>query len=342
MPTLFALMTRGLERVAAEEIAGLTGVRVGSVAYRRVSVEADVPLERLLELRTVDDIYLRVADWTDVGHTRDMLPVFEERATGLMLEDAVAVVAGMRAVAETPTFSVTASFVGKRNYTADEIKKALSHGIQAHYGWSYVEDDREAALNIRVFIEKDEALIGVRLGSHPLHERSYKQVERVGSLRATVAAAMLRLGGVQKEDRVLDPCCGAGTIVIEAGLIGARATGGDLKREAQMAARQNARAAGVNARLEHWDARKLPVGSGTFEYVVSNLPWGRQVEVDDALVTFYREVCEEVERVLVEGGRAVLLTSTPQLLYFERLKIDEQIEISLYGQRPVIVMATIR
>ncbi|MCC6805540.1 MAG: methyltransferase domain-containing protein, partial [Anaerolineae bacterium] len=111
------------------------------------------------------------------------------------------------------------------------------------------------------------------------------------------------------------------------------ARGGDLDAEAVEAARTNAHAASVDIRLETWDARSLPLEAASVDYVVSNLPWGRQIPADAGL---YAAVCREVERVLAPGGSAVLLTSTPELLTFERLHLRQSIEISLFGQTPTI------
>src|SRR5690606_3749488 len=128
---------------------------------------------------------------------------------------------------------------------------------------------------------------------HPQHERPYKVVERPGALKPSVAAAMLVLAAVQPAHRLIDPCCGSGTILIEAGLLGANAQGGDLDAEAVAAARANAQAAQIAIPIEQWDARSLPLPPASVDRVVSNLPWGRQVEVDPGL---YLAICSEVER----------------------------------------------
>ncbi len=248
-------------------------------------------------------------------------------------------IASLRPIPEEPLFSITASFVGRRNYSADEIKQTVAEGVRSVTGWRYSPDDRQADLNLRIFIEHEIAYVGVRLSQHPLHERAYKQVERPASLKPSVAAAMLRLCDLQPGQRLIDPCCGSGTILIEAALVptsglpSARVWGGDLDPEAVEAAAINAQAAAVRANIAQWDARALPIGGSSADRVVTNLPWGRQVELDAGL---YRAVCRETERVLAGGGRAVMLTSTPELLSFEALQPTIRLEISLFGQTPTI------
>ncbi len=334
MTDVFALTTRGLEGVSAAEMAALPGVTIRESAYRRVAAACDDALAPLLSLRTVDDVYLDAATWTGIAHTRDALAVLQWYATQLDLSSAAEQIGGLRLLPPEPRYSITASFVGRRNYSSDEIKRTVAEGIGSMLDWRYSADDREADLNLRLFIEHETAYVGVRLGEHPLHERAYKVAERAGSLKPPVAAALLRLADVQSGMRLLDPCCGSGTILIEAALIGAAAQGGDLDAEAVEAARANAAAAGANVRIDQWDARALPLPDGSVDRVVTNLPWGRQVAVDEMLATLYAGVCREIERVLAPGGRVAVLTSLPQHVGFASLQPVDAIEISLFGQTP--------
>jgi tRNA (guanine6-N2)-methyltransferase len=338
MTNIFALTTRGLENISTREMADVPGLNVSETAYRRVAGTYEGSLPALLQLRTVDDLYLSLATWNAIRHTRDMLADFAQLAEELNLDEAAANCATVRTIKSEPLFSITASFVGKRNYSADEIKNAAADGILARYDWTYTPDDREADFNIRIFIEHDTAYVGVRLSKSPLHERGYKQVERAGSLKPPVAAAMLRLAHVDAGHRLLDPCCGAGTVLIEGALTGAISQGGDIEAEAVMAAKTNADTAKVEVGVQTWDARELPLADQSVDRIVTNLPWGRQIAVDEALESFYRQVCAEMERVLVPGGRIAVLTSTPHLLRFNRLQPDQTIEISLFGQTPMIVV----
>lgn len=74
--------------------------------------------------------------------------------------------------------------------------------------------------------------------------------------------------------RVLDPCCGSGTIVIEAALQGALAFGGDSDLAAVQAAQVNCQAAGIAVSIQHWQAQALPLAAASVDRVISNLPWG--------------------------------------------------------------------
>ena len=335
---VFALTTRGLESVSADEIAALPGVTVDQIAYRRVTATCAASLSPLLELCTVDDVFVDVATWSGIGRPRSALDTIGRSSAQLDLREAVLMCSQVRPIRIPLTFSVTANFVGKRNYSTKEIKQACAEGIAAGHDWSYTPNDAAASLNARVFIEHDMAFVGVRLGQRPLHRRAYKQCHLPGSLKPSVAAALLFLTEAGPGVRVLDPCCGAGTIPIEAALGGAVTFGGDSNSVAVAAARVNAQAAGIAARILSWDARTLPIADASVNRIVSNLPWGRAVKVDAVIESFYRRVCVEMQRVIAPSGRIALLTSMPHLVDFHDLACDEQIEISLFGQTPTIMI----
>lgn len=335
MISIFALAARGLERVCADEMARF-GLAVGDIGYRRVHAQAQGDLRPLLALSTVDDLFLEVNRWLGISHTRAALDTFQELGGQLDLRTALALCARLRPIARQPIFSVTANFVGRRNYSSDEIKVALAAGIEASQGWTYSPDDGAAALNVRVFIEHDRGLVGVRLGATPLHRRNYKQEQRPGSLKPTVAAALLQMLDLQPGETLLDPCCGAGTILVEAARRGGFALGGDSDADAVSASRTNASYAGVFVDVQTWDARSLPLADGSVACIASNLPWNRQVLIHEDEPIFYTSLCAEMERVLAPDGRVALLTNRPDLLVFQRLACREQVEISLFGQKPTI------
>ncbi len=339
---LFAVTSRGLEEICAREMARF-GLTVGEIAYRRVHAQASGELRPqhlrpLLALSTADDLFLEVSRWSGISHTRAALETLRELAEQLALRPALAVCTQLRPIDRRPLFSVTANFVGRRNYSSEDIKTALAVGIEASTGWVYTPDDREAGLNVRLFIEHENALVGVRLAATPLHRRSYKEEQRPGSLKPPVAAALLEMLALQVGERLLDPCCGAGTILAEAARRGASAQGGDIDAEAVAASRSNTENAGVSVPIELWDARSLPLADGSVDCIACNLPWDRQVAIDGDEAEFYAQLCAEMERVLVPGGRVALLTSKPELLTFEGLVCQEQVEISLFGQRPLITL----
>jgi tRNA (guanine6-N2)-methyltransferase len=333
----FSLTTPGLEQVSMREIAAIPGVRLKQVSYRRIAASCAGPLAPLLSLRTVDDIFLDLGAWSGIARHRSALARLRDICRRLDFHTAAGTCAGLRAVTQPPTFSVTVSFVGRRNYCAVEIKQACAASIISNHNWCYTDDDTLADLNVRLFIEHETAFIGVRLGDRPLHRRTFKWAHLPGALKPPIAAAMLQLVQVLPGQKVLDPCCGTGTILVEAAKYQAILKGGDAHRAAVDVARLNTKTASVAACIDQWDARALPFPADYVDRIVTNLPWGRQVRVDTDLESFYEGVCAELHRVLVPGGRIALLTNVPHLVKSDHWCCEHRLEISLSGQRPTIL-----
>jgi tRNA G10 N-methylase Trm11 len=107
----------------------------------------------------------------------------------------------------------------------------------------------------------------------------------------------------------VDPCCGTGTVAIEAALAdpSRRVLGFDVDAGALSAARANARSACVPLALACADAGALPLRDASVEAAAANLPWGRAVPARGLLRHGLEAMPEELLRVLCPGSRAALL-----------------------------------
>jgi len=89
------------------------------------------------------------------------------------------------------------------------------------------------------------------------------------SIPPRIARAMVNLGG-QPGDRLLDPCCGSGAILIEAASMGLETFGCDVSPLWAGRAAENAAHFGRPVRTWAQDAREL---TGDYDVIVSNLPY---------------------------------------------------------------------
>src|SRR5262249_58631134 len=117
--------TRGLESLSANEIAALPAVTIGRIGYRRITASCAGSLAPLLNLRTVDDVFLDLAAWRNVGRPRQTLALLRDLTSRLALRAAAATLTRDRAAARAPAFSVPARFVGSRNYGARGLHGAV-------------------------------------------------------------------------------------------------------------------------------------------------------------------------------------------------------------------------
>lgn len=125
-----------------------------------------------------------------------------------------------------------------------------------------------------------------------------------GSMDPLEARAVANLAGAGPGQVILDPVCGTGGLLIEAGLVGASVLGLDAQLEMVRGARKN-----FECYLEDWslclgDTTRLPVGHGA-DGVVADLPYGRQSVVAHGDVeTLIVGMLEETRRV---APRAVVV-----------------------------------
>jgi SAM-dependent methyltransferase len=156
---------------------------------------------------------------------------------------------------------------------------------------------------------------GAELGALYLTQR-YGELRRTpASTNPLVGAVMVRLAKIQPGQTVLDPFCGAGTLLVLAGEMAApgRLVGADVQARWLALAAENARLRDVPAALLRADARRLPIRGGAAERVIANLPFGKRVGSHRVNEDLYPGALREIARVLPGGGRAVLLTDDKRL-----------------------------
>ncbi|WP_457550014.1 methyltransferase domain-containing protein [Archaeoglobus sp.] len=104
---------------------------------------------------------------------------------------------------------------------------------------------------------------------------------------------------------VLDPMCGTGTFLIEAGLMGLDFVGVEAYRKIVFGCAKNLKFFGLPANVVRGDARKLPFRDETFDGVVTDFPYQRSTRLfGENLV---ERALQEIYRVLKPNSRAVLV-----------------------------------
>jgi tRNA (guanine6-N2)-methyltransferase len=205
---------------------------------------------------------------------------------------------------------VTASFIGRRNYSRFDAEDRAGAAIAAATGWTYrprgpLAPQGATSLSFRVHLLHAEATLAVRLAERPLHRRAYRERSRPGALHPPLARALCLVAEPTPRCLLVDPTCGVGTIPIEAALLQPRAdvAGFDLEPEAVSAARRNARRAGSAVRFAVADATRLPLDDRTVDRLVVNPPWGAAVAAAGGLRRRLGALWTEAARALAPGGR---------------------------------------
>jgi putative N6-adenine-specific DNA methylase len=118
------------------------------------------------------------------------------------------------------------------NFAALRIKDAVCDVLRETRGARPSVDTHRPDLPIALFVGPDHATIYVDTSGEPLFKRGWREDKGEAPLKETLAAAMLAAAGwrgLVEDGPLLDPCCGAGTIIIEAAQIACGIAPGSMR-----------------------------------------------------------------------------------------------------------------
>jgi tRNA (guanine6-N2)-methyltransferase len=334
----FASTVHGLEHFAAAELTEL-GYRVVSIRKRQVLLAAPEPCTAA-QPRTIDDLLMQVAGTVDPGPTKADL-----HRLGSLLDTANLDPVKSDFERGDPVLTDSASMTGRRTYNRHDLEDVIGAFLSERLGARFASRTGgirppSGTAEWRAVLSPDGLLLGYRGRRPPLHRRSWKTESIQGTLHPPVAAAMARIAGLEAGMTVLDPCCGAGTILVEARERIPRADfiGADRNPDAVAAAMRNARHL-TGIAFATADAARPPMPTGSIDRIVTNPAWGRQV----AAVQRFPALLAAWRRIIAEDGRLVCLVPPELLRHFESessgWKLLANHQLSLSGQHPVIAVA---
>jgi putative N6-adenine-specific DNA methylase len=118
------------------------------------------------------------------------------------------------------------------NFSALRIKDAVCDTLRQTRGARPSVDTRHPDLPIALFVGPETAVLYVDTSGEALFKRGWREDKGEAPLKETLAAAMLAAAGWQgraEDGPLLDPCCGAGTIAIEAAQMACGMAAGGLR-----------------------------------------------------------------------------------------------------------------
>lgn len=131
-----------------------------------------------------------------------------------------------------------------------------------------------------------------------------------GSMAPMDARALANIAGAAPERTILDPMCGTGGTLLEAGLVGADVIGTDAQWKMVRGTKKNldALVEGVEAHVSRADATRLPLRENVVDGVVFDAPYGRQSKIaTHRLEDLVEGALSEVSRVSTEDATCVLM-----------------------------------
>ena len=174
------------------------------------------------------------------------------------------------------------------------------------------------------------------------------------SLYPGLARAMVNITGAGRGDIILDPFCGSGGILIEAGLMGIKIIGYDINKKMLWKSMVN---------LKHYNIKGYKLGIKDFfsinqkyKYIVTDLPYGlntnimqnirvtnsNKKEIQKYLYSFYHKIVKKLEKILEK--RAVIIFPSyidyRKLIKSSKLKLKKEFEKYVHGNltRKIVVL----
>jgi putative N6-adenine-specific DNA methylase len=217
---LLATCPAGLEAVLADELDELSFVdpRVENGAVRVFGDERSL-VSANYSLRTASRVLLSIA--------RSPCASFDG------VYEACANISWLDWFTPKQSFSVSAvsrdSNIDNNRFLTLRIKDAIVDVQRKSRGARSSVEKRAPAVQVYALVHDGYLEVSLDTTGRPLHERGYRKETGEAPLRETLAAALLRIAGMNAGERgaalgvpghpLLDPFCGSGTIAIEAAMM---------------------------------------------------------------------------------------------------------------------------
>ncbi len=147
-----------------------------------------------------------------------------------------------------------------------------------------------------------------------------------GSMSPKLARCMVNLTRIKNSDRLLDPFCGTGGIIIEAGIIGARAVGTDIDPKMVKGTIENLQHCDIkDYEVFQADARKLKLPYEV-DGVATDPPYGISASTKGSDSSkLYEEALLSLENLIKDGG--LMCLATPHYMDIHNILKGTKIEI---------------
>lgn len=206
---LVATATFGLEAVVRREIEAL-GYKIIKTEDGRVTYMGDerAVVRSNLWLRSADRVYIRMGEFKAT--------TFEElfqQTKGLAWEDIIPA---------DGKFPVVGGSVRSVLHSVPACQSIVKKAVVSRLGDFYCNEtlpETGAEYRIRFIAHKDTFLMLIDTSGAGLHKRGYRVSDVAAPIKETLAAALVQLSFYRKDRVLVDPCCGSGTIPIEAAMI---------------------------------------------------------------------------------------------------------------------------
>lgn len=288
----------GLEAVLKKEILDL-GYEVSSVEDGRVTFSGDesAVCRANVFLRTAERVLLKAGSF----HAETFEELFQG-TRNIAWEDYIP---------EDGKFWVAkAASIKSKLFSPSDIqsimKKAMVERLKTVYHKEWFAESG-ASFPVRVFLMKDEVVVGLDTTGESLHKRGYRKLTAKAPIAENLAAALIMLTPWQKDRILVDPFCGSGTFPIEAAMMAANMAPG----------------ANRSFLAEEWT------------HIVSRKSWYRAMDEADSVVD--RKIKPDIQgydiddKMVAVSRENARLAGVEEMIHFQRRGVEQLSHPKKYG-----------
>jgi tRNA (guanine10-N2)-dimethyltransferase len=127
---------------------------------------------------------------------------------------------------------------------------------------------------------------------------------------------MVNLSMVRKNEILLDPFCGTGGILIEAGILGIKIIGNDIDNKLVIGCKENLDFYNISQyKIYNLDIGEIHKKINKVDAVVSDFPYGKSTTTNgEELISLYTRAFINIYNFLKEEGKAVIGLSNKEML----------------------------
>ncbi len=218
---IFLPCAAGVETLLADEVRAVLNAASApraaeSVESRRGGVSLIAGMASAMRLNLESRLAQRVLWQVAAGTYRDELDLYDMACT----------VPWTEWITPSQTLRVDCSAqhspLHSLHFAALRIKDAVCDVMREATGERPSVDPRHPDLSLVLHLTEEHATLSIDLSGEALFKRGWRELQGEAPLKETLASAMLAVAGWQgrpEDGALLDPCCGAGTIAIEAAQI---------------------------------------------------------------------------------------------------------------------------
>ena len=240
-------------------------------------------------------------------------------------------------------FTVTGKSVRSGLYSVPDVqsivKKAVVEKLKTKYRIEWFAETG-AEYTIQISLLKDVATLTIDTTGHAsgLHKRGYRARATQAPLKETMAAALIKLSRYNKSRAFYDPCCGSGTLPIEAALVAKNIAPGISRKFAAEKWKNVPSAVWKEVRKDAYakikqDAQPIIQAADISPQAIELAKQNAELAGVDDLIEFFTQ---PLSKTVLPTERGIAIVNPP---YGERLGEVKQAEL-LYGELSKIFNTT--